>query len=360
MILLTRIDRYIAVHVLSAFFVVLLVLVGLMALSMLLEELGDVNQYYQLSDALLFILLSFPSFIDQLLPMSALVGTLIGLGILATNSELTVMRASGLSLGSLICSISKPVLVIAALGLFLSEVGVPVAQQKAQYMKAIAQSAGGKIVTEGGAWYREGDAFIHVTAIGASGELYGVIEHLFDEDNRLKQSRTAERVILNAETDTWELIGVKTLQLNPLSGNLDLSVEARVPWLTTLNTELLGVLLVKPRDLPISGLHTYSKYLAEQGVNAARYELAFWNKLLQPFAVLALVLIGTAFIFGPLRSVTVGQRILTGVVIGLGFKFSQDLLSPASQLLGFSPALAAAAPLAIGLVAAALLLVRVR
>ena len=105
--LLTRIDRYIAVHVLSAFFVVLLVLVGLMALSMLLEELGDVNQHYQLSDALLFILLSFPSFIDQLLPMSALVATLIGLGILATNSELTVMRASGLSLGSLIGSISK-------------------------------------------------------------------------------------------------------------------------------------------------------------------------------------------------------------------------------------------------------------
>ena len=360
MIQLTRIDRYIAAHVLAAFGVVLLVVVGLMGLSMLLEELGEINQHYQMGDAISFILLSLPGFAYQLMPLSALVGTLIGLGILASNSELTVMRASGLSMQALLISIAKPIGLIALIALFMSEFGVPFAQQKAQNLKAIAQSAGGKIVTEGGAWYREGEAFIHVTAVGTDGSLIGVTEHLFNDEHRLEQTRVAERAEFNEQAQRWDLINVNTTELDPIVGRLSLSEADRLPWVTSLDREVLNVLLVKPNDLPLSGLQTYSSYLDQQGVNSSRYRLAFWSKLFQPLSILALVLIGTAFIFGPLRSVTVGQRILTGVVIGLVFKFSQDLLGPASQVLGFSPLLAAATPVLISFAVAAYLLSRVR
>ncbi|MGB2130167.1 MAG: LptF/LptG family permease, partial [Marinobacterium sp.] len=90
---------------------------------------------------------------------------------------------------------------------------------------------------------------------------------------------------------------------------------------------------------------SYSRYLEEQGVNADSYLLAFWSKLLQPLAILALVLIGVSFIFGPLRSVTVGQRVIAGVVFGLVFKFAQDLLGPASTVFGFPPLIAVVIPI---------------
>ncbi len=360
MIRLTRIDRYIGTHVLAAFLIVLLVVVGLMALSMLLQEMEDLNSRYRMSEALSFIVFSLPGVVYQLLPMSALVGTLAGLGVLASSSELTIMRASGLSFWGLLGAIAKPVVLIAVVALLLGEFGVPQAQQKAQNLKAIAQSNSGRIVNHGGAWFREGDAFVHITAIAPGGELIGVTEHRFAEDHRLKQTTVAERAEFSSVTQSWVLKRVQKQILDPISGRMERIKANELPWNTAMTGDMFALLLVQPMDLPISGLYIYGDYLSGQGVNATRYELAFWNKLLQPLSILALVLIGTAFIFGPLRSVTIGQRILTGVVIGLIFKFSQDLLAPASQVLGFAPILAAAIPIVISFVVAGYLMLRVR
>ena len=139
--LLTRLDRYVGIHILGAFCVVMLVLLGLMGISMLLDELGDVDARYHLSDALVFVLLSLPATANQLLPLSALVATLVGLGMLASTSELTVMRASGLSLARLILTVLKPVMLLAFAALLLSEFVVPIAQQSAAGYKIEKQGA---------------------------------------------------------------------------------------------------------------------------------------------------------------------------------------------------------------------------
>ncbi|MGE8345529.1 LptF/LptG family permease, partial [Pseudomonas helleri] len=118
-------------------------------------------------------------------------------------------------------------------------------------------------------------------------------------------------------------------------------------WDVSLSPELLNTVVMAPDALSISGLWGYIHYLKDQGLNNGRYWLAFWVKVLQPFVTAALVLMAISFIFGPLRSVTLGQRVFTGVLIGFAFKIAQDLLGPASLVFGFSPLFAVLLPAGI-------------
>jgi lipopolysaccharide export system permease protein len=120
------------------------------------------------------------------------------------------------------------------------------------------------------------------------------------------------------------------------------------------------VLIVKPDNLSISGLYTYSEYLDEQDLSAAEYRIAFWKKVLQPISTGVLVLVAISFVFGPLRSVTMGFRVFSGVVVGLLFKYAQDLLGPSSLVFGFNPIYATIIPIAVCLLVGLWLLRRVR
>lgn len=77
-----------------------------------------------------------------------------------------------------------------------------------------------------------------------------------------------------------------------------------------------------------------------------------------PLGTAVMVLVAISFIFGPLRSVTMGFRVFTGLLVGLVFKYLQDLLGPMSVVYGFNPMLAVLIPIAISAVAGALLMRR--
>jgi len=118
-------------------------------------------------------------------------------------------------------------------------------------------------------------------------------------------------------------------------------------WDTELSPELLNILVLDPQDLPISGLWSYATYLSGQGLDNSQYMLAFWDKVFQPLAIISLVLVAISFIFGPLRQVTMGFRIFIGVIIGIVFQTTQDVLGPASIVYGFTPIYASLVPVLI-------------
>jgi len=110
---------------------------------------------------------------------------------------------------------------------------------------------------------------------------------------------------------------------------------------------LLNVLVLDPSSLSIQNLYAYANYLEKQQLENSEYWLSFWKKLLQPLVTASLVIIAVSFIFGPLREVTMGYRIFTGVIVGIIFRTSQDLLGPASLVYGFSPLLAVSFPMLV-------------
>ncbi|EHY79041.1 MULTISPECIES: LPS export ABC transporter permease LptG [Stutzerimonas stutzeri subgroup] len=340
---MVKLDRYIGVQVFLAILSVLGIIVGLALLFAFIDELGDVEGSYGLGDVLQYVLLTSPRRLYEMLPMAALIGCLIGLGTLASSSELTIMRAAGVSLGRIVLAVMKPMLVLLVAGILIGEYVAPWSEDLAQARRSLAQGAGEAQSSKRGLWHRQENEFVHVNAVQPGGVLVGVTRYRFDEERRLLSSSFARRA--SYQGDYWQLQNISTTHFRGDHTEVLRAAEER--WDVQLTPQLLGTVVMEPESLSITGLWRYIHYLGEQGLNNGRYWLAFWNKVLQPAVTVALVLLAISFIFGPLRSVTLGQRIFTGVVVGFVFRIIQDLLGPASQVFGFSPLLAVVLPAAV-------------
>lgn len=351
---MSRLDRYIGRSVLLAILVVLAVIVGLALLFAFIDELGDVEGGYGTVDALLYVALTTPRRLYEMLPMAALIGCLIGLGTLASSSELTVMRAAGVSLGRIVWAVTKPLLVIMLAGVLVGEYVSPLTEDVAQAKRSMAMGRGEAQSSRKGVWHRQGDEFVHINAVQPNGVLLGVTRYQFDDQRRLQVASFARRG--EYREGRWVLSGLSVTRF--LEGRTEVEARSEEPWAVELTPQLLGTVVLEPEALSIVGLWRYIHYLGDQGLNNARYWLAFWTKSLQPVVTLSLVLLAISFIFGPLRSVTLGQRIFTGVVVGFVFRIAQDLLGPASQVFGFSPLLAVLVPAGIAAAIGLLLLRR--
>lgn len=351
---MVKIDRYIGKSVLVAILGVLGVILGLASLFAFIDEMNEISDTYTLANAGSFVLLTAPRRIYEMLPMSALIGCLVGLGGLASSSELTIMRAAGVSIGRIVWAVMKPMLVLMIAGLLLGEYVAPPAEDLAQSNRSLAQGGGDSQSGRHGVWHRQGEEFIHINTVQPNGVLYGVTRYRFDNERHMQIASFAKRA--KFDTDHWQLEELITTVFHADSTEVVNTPSER--WDVSLSPQLLSTLVLPPDSLSITGLWSYAHYLAEQGLNNGRYWLAFWTKVLQPLVTVALVLMAISFIFGPLRSVTLGQRVFTGVLVGFTFRIAQDLLGPSSLVFGFSPLFAVLVPSGICAVAGIWLLRR--
>jgi lipopolysaccharide export system permease protein len=338
-----KLDRYIGSSVFTAIVGVLGVILGLASLFAFIDEMSDVSDTYTLVDVLSFVLLTAPRRVYDMLPMAALIGCLIGLGNLASASELTIMRAAGVSIGRIVWAVMKPMLVLMLVGVLVGEYVAPTTENIAQANRSLAQGSGDAQSAKHGLWHRQGNEFIHVNSVQPDGLLYGVTRYRFDDQRHMLTSSFAKRA--EFDKDHWQLSDVTTTLFH--DGSTEVVTLPVERWDVALSPQLLNTVVMEPEALSISGLWSYIHYLADQGLNNGRYWLAFWVKALQPLVTAALVLIAISFIFGPLRSVTLGQRVFTGVLVGFTFRIVQDLLGPSSLVFGFPPLFAVLVPAGI-------------
>lgn len=337
---MVKIDRYIGKSVFIAIMGVLGVILGLASLFAFIDEMADVSDTYTLVDVASFVFLTAPRRMYDMLPMAALIGCLIGLGSLASSSELTIMRAAGVSIGRIVWAVMKPMLVLMVAGLLIGEYVAPVTENIAQSNRSLAQGTGDAQSAKHGLWHRQGQEFIHINTVQPNGLLYGVTRYKFDAEHHMLTSSFAKQA--NYKHNAWVLSDVTTTWFR--QGKTEVITTPTENWEIALSPQLLSTVVLPPESLSISGLWGYSHYLADQGLNNGKYWLAFWTKVLQPLVTTALVLMAISFIFGPLRSVTLGQRVFTGVLVGFTFRIAQDLLGPSSLVFGFSPLFAVLVP----------------
>ncbi|MCU1721697.1 LPS export ABC transporter permease LptG [Pseudomonas sp. 5P_5.1_Bac1] len=338
-----KLDGYIGKSVFMAILAVLGIILGLASLFAFIDEMGDISDTYTLLDASSFVVLTAPRRLYDMLPMAGLIGCLIGLGSLASNSELTIMRAAGVSIGRIVWAVMKPMLVLMLAGVLIGEYLAPVTENKAQAERSLAQGGGDAQSSKRGLWHRQGEEFVHINTVQPNGLLLGVTRYHFDNERHLLSSSFARKA--QYQEDHWQLTDVTSTLFRGDHTEVVKSAEER--WDVALTPQLLSTVVLAPESLSITGLWDYIHYLSDQGLNNDRYWLAFWTKVLQPLVTAALVLMAISFIFGPLRSVTLGQRVFTGVLVGFVFRIAQDLLGPSSQVFGFPPLLAVLLPAGI-------------
>lgn len=334
------IDRHIGSSVLWSVIGVLLLIVGLDAVFALIGELEDLKNGYQLAEAMVYIALTLPGKLYEYIPVGTLIGCLVGLGTLANTNELTVIRAAGVSVIRIIGAAVMPLMLVIAAGFVLGQYVVPGTEQYAESRKSMLLDGTNVIKARSGFWYREGDTFLNVRAIQPNGLIFGVARYRFDEKDRLTEVDIAERGIFQG--DHWLLQDVRQTVL------MDDAAEQRtldsLRWETAFTPHMLSVVTLSPEHLSVSDLFHYARFRKDQNLEAGPYFFAFWQKALQPVTTIVMVFIAASFIFGPLRSVTMGQRLITGIIVGLLFNYGQQTLGHVSVVYHVPPFLAAALP----------------
>ena len=207
-----------------------------------------------------------------------------------------------------------------------------------------------------GLWHREGNEFIHISAVEPNGVLHGVTRYRLDESQQLVETRFISRAIYQG--DEWSLEGVRGSRL--FDDHIETWSDDSGRWNIQLNPDVLSVIVLQPEHLAVSKIYEYARYLQQQGIHAGEYMLVFWQKLAQPFGVLGMVMIAVSFIFGPLRQVSMGLRMTAGILAGLAFHYGQQFFGHMSLVFDASPMWAALAPAIICLAAGVVLLQRVR
>jgi len=334
-------DRYLGRAVIGGTLVTLAVLLPLLGFFILADEMDEIGRNnYQFVDAMVFVTLSLPRYAYQVFPIATLIGALVGLGTLASRSELVAMRAAGVSIGRIVYAALKAGALLAAVSVAIGEGVAPGAEQKAVQWRTLAQSGKATLRTDYGFWARDGNAYINIRDILPGANLRDISIFQLDGQQQLTLATHAERA--RFVEDHWVLEGIAHSRISP--DGVEVERVKRARWDSLLDPALLDVVIVDPHALPIWGLLRYVRYMLANGQDPGAYEVAMWGKIVHPFLVMAMIFLSIPTLLGSTRSAGLGTRVLAGTVIGIGFYLVSRTFSYLALLYGLSAWLAALLP----------------
>ncbi len=336
---------------------ILLVLAGFLALFGFFDMIAEVKNVgegsYQLQHAIFFVLLRMPGRIYELMPIAVLIGALYALSTLARHSEITVLRASGMSTARLLASMLQVAMVFALITFVIGEVVAPPAERAAQQLRLAAKGNTVGQDLRSGLWVKDDRNFINVQVVLPDTRLRGIRIYDFDPDGQL-------RVVTEAAEGTyvppasWRLTGVVQTVLH--GEKAEVIKMPDMDWHSALNPDILSVLMVSPERMSLMHLSSYIKHLRENSQKTQRYDIAMWKKVLYPLAALVMVALALPFGYTYNRVSGVSLKIFSGVMIGVFFHMLNGLFSNLGAINSWSPALSAAAPSALFMLAATVMI----
>ncbi|MWP81957.1 LPS export ABC transporter permease LptG [Glaesserella parasuis] len=326
-------ERYIGRTILASIMLTLFMLVGLGAIIKFVEEFRSVGRgSYDGLHAAYYTLLTMPRDIETFFPIAALLGSLMGLGGLASRSELVVMQSAGFSRFRIGLAVMKTAIPLMVLTMIMGEWGVPQTEQYARNMRSIAQSGGSMLATQGGFWAKDGNDFIYIRQIQDERNLNNILIYQF-ENQVLKSIKQAEKATYSEQG--WLLQQVDKSEIH--ESGITQSRETDQAWKTSITPSKLGIVSLKPESLSISGLADYVGFLKDTGQDSKRFEITFWRKVFQPISMAVMMLLAISFIFGPLRSSTMGAKIVIGILAGFVFYVANIVFGNLSLIVSWLP-----------------------
>ena len=348
-------DRYLGRIILKYTLLSMITLLGLFTFATFIDQLGDLGKgEYDLYAAIRYVLLVIPRTIYELFPMAALLGTIIGLSMLANDSELIVMRASGIS----ILQITSAALKIGGLfiiaSILIGELVSPYTETRAQREKAEALQKTPQQQIPFGFWMRDRQAYVNIGEIFPDLTLSKLKRFEFDDSNKLRSLVSANRA--NFEEDHWATHRVQQTTIEP-SGETSALSSPTVKWQTPITPQILSVFLIQPDQLSFLQLSRYINHLSHNKQKTAPYELAFWNKIMLPLSTAVMVILAIPFAFANIRSGTLGQSLFFGIMLGIGFYVANKSIGYLVLAYELSPMLGATLPV-VGFLMLAMVMMR--
>lgn len=333
--------RYISAHLLRVSLLALAVLVALFSFFTLIDELGEAGKgSYGIPQVLLYVLLTMPRMAYELLPIAAVIGAMAVLGIMAQNSELDVIRSSGVSRRGLALLLARCGLLLVVFSVLLGEFIAPASEERAQHLRSVAMTQQIALKTRYGLWARDGNNYINIRKALPGRRMQDVYVYEFDGHNHLRTSLYAKRA--EYRDDRWWLYNVKLSEIGP-DGVRGRNLP-RLQRATLLDPDMINIVIVKPESLSVWELAGYIHYLHQNNQNTQVYSQALWAKLVRPFSILAMIMLAVVLVRGNARYGATGQRVFIGALAGIVFHLCNQVSAHLGVVYGLSAALSAITP----------------
>jgi lipopolysaccharide export system permease protein len=338
-------DRYLYRTVLVYTAMAMAVLLTLGALFLFISQQSDIGVgSYSAGDAFLYTILNLPQQAFELLPIGAMIGALMGLGNLASGSELVVTRASGVSVWRIAWPVGLAGLTLALIMYGIGEYAAPPLAQFAKREKTTNKLADVSFAGTSSAWVKDGNLILRVQTGEVDQAFGGVWLFQLDGPTRLRSIQRAARISV-ADPGRWSLHNVATSRFGDDRVTGDTVGETTMR--STVNPDFLGLAATDPDLLTLRGLASYIDHLRRNSLDTASYEIGYWSRIARLFAVIIVTLLALPFVFGPLRTTGAGTRTVIGVLLGVVFFLISGTVAKGGQLFGLNPALVGWLPTAL-------------
>ncbi len=348
-------DRYVGKNVVFSVLLVALCMTLFASLIRFIDILryigrGDIDFTFLLK----YVSFQMPSIMVQFFPVSILIGGVVGLGLMARNSEIIILQSIGLSRLNIGISSIKSVLPLILIVILISQTVAPRLERRAEdeYSRKTSYVSG-LMLSSSGAWIKEGNSFIGISAMLNGKTVMGLYRYEYDGINLVKYSKAT---IGNFVDGKWLMKDVVEMKIS--DSGVEFKSYDTQEWTLHVNLERIEVLNDISDNLSIIQLWDYIHYIENNGVDSSKYRLSFYNKLLSPVIMIVMLLLALSTIFGPLRSMNMGTRILAGIGLGFGYYVLNQLVAPFSLVYGVPPIIGATFATFVFLILAIVLLRR--
>lgn len=347
--------QYIVKEILKGSFIAILLLLTLFNLFTFSDELKELGKgHYGLKEIFSYLALTSPRVFYELMPSSALLGSLFILGAMGNNRELIAMRAAGLSVLGIIKAVMLAGAILVAISIVVGEFVAPTAERAAQMLKSTSVNERDIMNNGYGLWLREGRKFINVRQIVDDEHLVDISIYELDDQNRLRQNMHAEKATF-LKDQQWKLEGIRQSRIS--TEQMAASTQKEQIWKSSIAPDLLEVVVVSPDNMSLYDLAMYINFLKENHQKSHSFELAFWGRVVNPLVTFVMLLVSAPFVIGVKRGVSVGGRMMIGVIIGMGFNIFDKIVGHMGLIYDLNPPLMAFLP-SLTILALALLAMR--
>ena len=351
-------ERYLWKNILVSILVTWLSLSMLFGLFDFLSELGDTKSgtRYGSLQALLYVFYKMPRTLYINFPYAVLIGSLMGLGNLAANSEITAMRAAGFSIAKIVMTTLKLGLLLAVMVFGLGEWVVPNSESYAQNFKVRMLQKQVAISSEG-TWLKNGEQLLHIDKIWSEKKMDGITVYEVDQQaggiTRILRAENALR-----QEGNWLLHQVEEQRISP--DGISLEKHTTLDGSELFPANILSIASVNPEQLAAHELAQFIEHQNNNSLNSERFELEYWKHFTTPLSTLVMLILAAPLIFGFQRNAGAGQRIFIGILVGIAYLLLDRIISSTGLVYGLSPMLSALLPLLLFSSIGLLMLRRIR
>lgn len=350
------IDFYLGKSTMQGFLLSLLLLVVLFSFFELLIQMNSVGKgSFRMADAFTYVALTVPKRMADLMPMAALLGSIVALGLLADHQELTAMQAAGISVQHISAAVLATSVLLMFISIFVSEFIAPSLDQQARILRSQAIYGNEILLTKHGFWVRHGSSFIHVGETLSKENAANIEIFEFEPTGLLRKFIYAKQGHIQKNNE-WLLTEVEAVTIDG-----ETMTQKNLPDYSIkdfLRPSQVAVLKLPPDSLSLSDLYKYIGILQKRGLNTEAYSLAFWQKICLPVTTAVMVLLSLTFIFGSTRIRNAWQRIFRGMLVGVIFYLSSQLFNNLGLILHLPSIVTTLLPVCIILVVSLRLLRR--